>query len=227
MCLIVLAWRVHPSFPLVVAANRDEFHARPAAAVSFWSDRPGILAGRDLEALGTWMGVSRAGRFAAVTNYRGAGEPRAAESRGALVSRFLADGQAPAEYMTGLRDNAALYSGFNLLAADRNNLWWISNRDGAPRALVPGIYGLGNLLLDSPEVEPAKERLRSALEPAPAVDSLFTVLAESRILNEEYGTRCSTVMLRAKDDRIRYAERSFGPDGAEGETLQFDFTVKN
>jgi len=224
MCLIVLAWRVHPSFPLVVAANRDEFHARPAAAVSFWGDRPGILAGRDLEAFGTWMGVSRAGRFAAVTNYRGAREPRAAESRGALVSRFLANGQAPAEYMTGLRENSALYSGFNLLAADRDNLWWISNRDGAPRPLVPGIYGLGNLLLDSPEVEPAKERLRSALEPAPAVDSLFTVLAESRILNEEYGTRCSTVMLRAKDDRIRYAERSFGPDGAEGETLQFDFS---
>ena len=223
MCLIVLAWRVHPSFPLVVAANRDEFHARPAAAASFWSDRPGILAGRDLEALGTWMGVSRAGRFAAVTNYRGAREPRAAESRGALVSRFLADGPAPAEYMAGLRENAALYSGFNLLAADRNDLWWISNRDGAPRALVPGIYGLGNLLLDSPEVEPAKERLRSALEPAPAVDALFTLLAASRILNEEYGTRCSTVMLRAKDDRIRYAERSFGADGAEGETLQFDF----
>ncbi len=223
MCLIVLAWRVHPSFPLVVAANRDEFHARPAAAASFWSDRPGILAGRDLEALGTWMGVSRAGRFAAVTNYRGAREPRAAESRGALVSRFLADGPAPAEYMAGLRENAALYSGFNLLAADRNDLWWISNRDGAPRALVPGIYGLGNLLLDSPEVEPAKERLRSALEPAPAVDVLFTLLAASRTLNDEYGTRCSTVMLRAKDDRIRYAERSFGADGAEGETLQFDF----
>ncbi len=227
MCLIVLAWRVHPSFPLVVAANRDEFHARPAAAVSFWSERPGILAGRDLEALGTWMGVSRAGRFAAVTNYRGAREPRAAESRGALVARFLADGQAPAEYMAHLRQNSALYSGFNLLAADRSDLWWISNRDGAPRALEPGIYGLGNLLLDSPEVEPAKERLRSALEPAPAVDSLFTILAESRILNEEYGTRCSTVMLRAKDDRVRYAERSFGPDGAEGETLQFDFAVKN
>ncbi len=223
MCLIVLAWRVHPRFPLVVAANRDEFHARPAAAASFWSDRPGILAGRDLEALGTWMGVSRAGRFAAVTNYRGAREPRAAESRGALVSRFLADGPAPAEYMTGLRENSGLYSGFNLLAADRNNLWWISNRDGAPRALAPGIYGLGNLLLDSPEVEPAKARLRGALEPAPAVDALFTVLAASRILNQEYGTRCSTVMLRAEDDRIRYAERSFAPDGAEGETLQFDF----
>jgi len=225
MCLIVLAWRAHPDFPLIVAANRDEFHARPAAAAAFWSDRPEILAGRDLEARGTWMGVSRSGRFAAVTNYRGAREPRAAESRGALVARFLENGQAPGKYIKGINGN--LYSGFNLLAADGEELWWISNRDGAPRRLAPGIYGLGNLLLDSPEVEAAKERLRSAIDPAPAVDSLFTVLAESRILNEEYGTRCSTGMLRAKDDRVRYAERSFGADGAEGETLQFDIPVRS
>ena len=225
MCLIVLAWRVHRSFPLVVAANRDEFHARPAAAAAFWSDRPGILAGRDLEAHGTWMGVSRAGRFAAVTNYRGAREPRAAESRGALVSRFLANDQAPAEYVTGLRERSALYSGFNLLAADHHDLWWISNRDGAPRGLAPGIYGLGNLLLDSPEVEAAKERLRGAIDPAPAVDSLFALLAESRILNEQYGTRCSTVLLESQDRRMRYAERSFDAHGAEGETLQFDVPV--
>jgi uncharacterized protein with NRDE domain len=89
MCLIVLAWRVHPDFPLVVAANRDEFHARPADPAAFWTDRPGILAGRDLEARGTWMGVARGGRFAAVTNYRGAREPSAKHSRGALVTGFL------------------------------------------------------------------------------------------------------------------------------------------
>jgi len=225
MCLIVLAWRAHPDFPLIVAANRDEFHVRPAAAAAFWSDHAEILAGRDLEARGTWMGVSRSGRFAAVTNYRGAREPRAAKSRGALVSRFLENSQAPGKYMEGIK--GSLYSGFNLLAADRNDLWWISNRDGAPRRLAPGIYGLGNLLLDSPEVEAAKQRLRSAIDPAPAVDSLFTVLAQSRIVNEEYGTRCSSVMLRAKEDRVRYAERSFGADGAEGETLQFDIPARS
>src|SRR6188474_3860848 len=99
MCLIVLAWRVHAELPLIVAANRDEFHARPAAPAAFWEDQPGILAGRDLEARGTWMGISRGGKFAAVTNYRGGTEPRAAQSRGSLVSAFLANGQPPAHYI--------------------------------------------------------------------------------------------------------------------------------
>lgn len=221
MCLIVLAWRVHRSFPLVVAANRDEFHARAAAAAQFWSDQPGILAGRDLEARGTWMGVSRAGRFAAVTNYRGAQEPRAVESRGALVSRFLQQSSSPADFLGTIRGDQ--YSGFNLLAADGGELWWTSNRDSVPRRLEPGIYGLGNLLLDSPEVEPAKERLRGALDPGPAVEALFGVLAPARIVNPQYGTRCSTVMLRASEGGIRYAERSFDADGGEGETRQFEF----
>src|SRR5919108_6152369 len=176
MCLIVVAWRVLPDFPLVVAANRDEFHARPAARAAFWDDHPQILAGRDLEARGTWMGVSRSGRFAAVTNYRGAREPRAVESRGALVSRFLSSAQKPGPYVTSLQND--LYSGFNLLACDGEELWWLSNRDSAPRRLEPGIYGLGNLLLDSPEVAPAKECFRAALAPAPAVESLFEVLRE-------------------------------------------------
>src|SRR5258706_13356311 len=174
MCLIVLAWRAHPDFPLVVAANRDEFHARPADPAAFWADHPGILAGRHLGARGTWMGVSRGGRFAAVTNYRGAREPRAIESRGALVSRFLSNEQKPDAYMKGLKGDS--YSGFNLLAADGEELWWMSNRDGAPRKLEPGVYGLGNLLLDSPEVEPAKARFRAAIDPAPAAEPLLTVL---------------------------------------------------
>jgi len=217
MCLIVLAWRAHPDFPLVVAANRDEFHARPAAPAQFWDDHPAILAGRDLEARGTWMGVSRTGRFAAVTNYRGGTEPRAVESRGALVSRFLLKGEKP--------DPAKkdLYSGFNLLTADSDELWWLSNRDSAPRKLAPGIYGLGNLLLDSPEVEPAKERFRGAIDPAPAIEPLFTVLAASKILNQQYGTRCATILLREKSGRVRYAERSFDPDGNDGETRHFEF----
>lgn len=220
MCLIVLAWRVHPERPLIVAANRDEFHARRAAPAAFWDDHPEILAGRDLEARGTWMGVSRTGRFAAVTNYRGAREPRAIESRGALVSRFLSNGQKPEAYVKGLQKD--LYSGFNLLAADGAELWWISNRDSAPRSLAPGIYGLGNLLLDSPEVDTAKRRFREALEPAPAVEPLFAVLEQARILNPEYGTRCSTVLV-ATESSVRYAERSFAADGAPGDTLHYEF----
>jgi uncharacterized protein with NRDE domain len=219
MCLIVLAWRAHPDYPLIVAANRDEFHARPAAPAAFWDDQPGILAGRDLEARGTWMGVSRSGRFAAVTNYRGAKEPRAAESRGALVSRFLESSVAPGQYVEGLREN--LYSGFNLLATDGKELWWMSNRNGTPRRLEPGIYGLGNALLDSGDVEPAKRAFAEVIREAPGVESLFTVLGEARIVNPEYGTRCSTVLL--KDARTRYAERGFDRAGEAQDTRHFEF----
>lgn len=225
MCLILLAWQALPDYPLAVAANRDEYHGRPAAPAAFWHDKPAVLAGRDLEAKGTWMGVSRGGRFAAVTNYRGAREPSARESRGALVSRFLEGGEAPAAYVASVAERAAAYSGFNLLASDGEELWWISNRDGAPRRLAPGVYGLGNLLLDSPGLEADKARFREVLETAPATDALFAVLGPACIVNPEYGTRCSTVMLLGRDRRLRYAERSYAPDGAEGETLQFQFTA--
>lgn len=217
MCLIVLGWKAHEHYRLIVAANRDEFHARRAAPAAFWQDRPDILAGRDLQAMGTWMGVSRDGRFAAVTNYRGAREPAAAESRGALVTGFLANGIAPAAYIADLQRKATLYSGFNLLACDRDELWWLSNRDGTPRRLDPGFYALGNLLLDSPEVQTIKGRVAETL---PAVEPLFTVVGEARIVNPEYGTRCSTVLLDTGKER-RYSERSFSPDGTEGETRHF------
>jgi len=222
MCLILLAWRAHPALVLAVAANRDEFHGRKAAPAAFWQDRPAILAGRDLEAMGTWMGVSRGGRFAAVTNYRGAREPSAQESRGALVTRFLEGNDPPGSYFSELSVRKEKYSGFNLLASDGEELWWMSNRDGAPRRLDPGIYGLGNLLLDSPEVEPDKARFRAVLEAAPGMEPLFGTLAPAKIVNPQYGTRCSTVLLKGST-RVRYAERSYGPDGSEGETLRFEF----
>ena len=221
MCLILLAWRAHPELALAVAANRDEFHARPAAAAAFWSDRPAILAGRDLEAKGTWMGAARSGRFAAVTNYRGAREASAAESRGALVTKFLESDGAPGGYMKSLFPEK--YSGFNLLACDGEELWWMSNRDGAPRRLEPGIYGLGNLLLDSPEVEPDKGRFRAVLDIAPGVEPLFGTLEPARIVHPQYGTRCSTVFLRSNSGRVSYSERTYSPDGAEGETVRFEF----
>jgi uncharacterized protein with NRDE domain len=218
MCLILVAWKAPEANPLVVAANRDEFHSRPAAPAAFWDDKPAILAGRDLEARGTWMGVSRNGRFAAVTNYRGAREPRAAHSRGALVTRFLESSQSAADYAGELVSRFSLYSGFNLLVADGEALWWLSNRGGEPRSLEPGIYGLGNALLDSPDVEPRKLRFAQALESGAAVEPLFSVLAEARIIDPVYGTRCSTVFFGR-----RYAERSFSADGAEQDTVHYVF----
>jgi uncharacterized protein with NRDE domain len=217
MCLILLAWETDAEHPLVVAANRDEFHGRPAAPAAFWDDHPGILAGRDLEARGTWMGISRGGRFAAVTNYRGAREPRAAESRGNLVSRFLGGTQKPEGYVRAVAEKAASYSGFNLLVSDGAELWWMSNRDGAPRRLEPGIYGLGNALLDSPDVEPRKRGFAQRLSAGIAMEPLFSVLSEARILDPVYGTRCSTVHFGR-----RYSERAFSPDGVEQETLHYE-----
>ena len=217
MCLIVLGWHVLPDHPLIVAANRDEFHARPASAAAFWPEQPAILAGRDLQAKGTWMGVSRSGRFAAVTNFRGATEPSAAHSRGALAVGFLERNSSPEKYMKGLQ--GSMYSGFNFLAGDGEELWSMSNRDGPPRRLEPGIYGLGNTLLDAPEVDRPKERFKGAM--GPAVEPLFSLLAESKIVNPLYGTRCSTVLVM--NGRTRYAERSFAPDGEAQDTVHYEF----
>jgi uncharacterized protein with NRDE domain len=214
MCLILVAWQVHRDYPLVVAANRDEFHGRPAARAAFWDDKPEILAGRDLQARGTWMGVSRTGRFAAVTNYRGGTEPSAGESRGALVTRYLEGAEVPQ-----LAERKAAYSGFNLLAADGRALWWLSNRDGAPRRLEAGWYGLGNLLLDSPEVEEHKARFRKS---PTSLEPLLRALEPARIVDERYGTRCSSVLLQGAD--TCFAERAFGRDGSEEPTLRYEFS---
>ncbi|MSQ49757.1 MAG: NRDE family protein [Betaproteobacteria bacterium] len=221
MCLILLAWRQHPQFPLIVAANRDEFHARPAERAGFWKDHPEILAGRDLEAQGSWMGVSRTGRFAAVTNYRGGRDPKAAESRGALVTGFLRGDLAPGEYLANLKPSN--YSGFNLLLADRDQLWCLSNREGGGRRLEVGLYGLGNYFLDTPEVAEPKNRFFQAINPAPSMEPLFSVLATSKIVAPEYGTRCSTVLIRGNDGIERYAERSFDTVGTDGSTVRYEF----
>ena len=217
MCLILVAWKVHPEIPLAVAANRDEFHARPAARAAYWQDQPGVLGGRDLQAGGTWMAVSRGGRFAAVTNYRGGTEPGAAESRGSLVTRFLA-GTAVAE----LAERKSAFSGFNLLASDGASLWWLSNRDSETRELAPGWYGLGNLLLDSPDVGQHKQRF---MDSPLALEPLFSTLAPARIVNERYGTRCSSVLL-LRGSAMRFAERAFDAGGAEQETLHYEWSAR-
>jgi len=221
MCLIVLAWHARPDFPLVVAANRDEFHARPAERAGFWRDHPQILGGRDLEAHGSWMGVSRSGRFAAVTNCRGGRDANAAESRGALVAGFLANDFSSEAFVEKTEKSKNNYSGFNLLVADRKDLWWLSNRNGDGRKLEPGFYALGNLLLDTPEVLDVKSRFQGT---GLALESLFGLLATAKIVAPEYGTRCSTVLLSRADGRTQFAERSFHPSGADGSTMRYEFS---
>jgi uncharacterized protein with NRDE domain len=162
MCLLVLAWRSHPRYRLVIAANRDEFHARPAAALGPWNDAPGIVGGRDLQAGGAWFAIDQDRRCGIVTNFREFGRRRrSAPSRGGLIPSYLGTGETPAEYLRGLETDAPGYSGFNLLLADRDSLWYASNRaDQFARELPPGNYGLSNEFLDTPWPKLVRVRAR-------------------------------------------------------------------
>jgi uncharacterized protein with NRDE domain len=191
MCLLVMAWRAHPHYRLIVAANRDEFHARPTAPMAVWSDAPDILAGRDLTAGGTWLAVDRQRRFGIITNFRDVQARRPeAPSRGGLIPDWLQHGAGPAAFLGQLEPRAQSYAGFNLLLNDADSLWYASNR--APRfaaELAPGLYGLSNLLLDTPwpKLTRVRERFAQWLAadaaagtptPAAASEPLFAMLAD-------------------------------------------------
>lgn len=186
MCLIVFAWKVIPGMPLLAAANRDEFYARPAAPAAWWEDHPDVYAGRDLQGGGTWIGITRNGRFAALTNIRAPAEFRPdAPSRGALVADYLCGNLAAADYLAALAPRAGEYNGFNLLVGDREQLLWYSNRgDGDQRngcALAPGVYGLSNALLDVPwpKVVRAKAQFSSLMCQAAPEDAYFEMLTDT------------------------------------------------
>lgn len=170
MCLILFAHRAHPDYPLLLAANRDEFHQRPTAPARFWEEHPDVLAGRDLQAGGTWMGVSRRGRFAAITNFRDPAQTGPApRSRGELPLNFLLADIGPEQYLRELQGKAGEYAGFNLLLGEGDALWYMSNSGAldarGPRELPPGIYGLSNASLDTPwpKVELGKQVLAQSL----------------------------------------------------------------
>jgi uncharacterized protein with NRDE domain len=242
MCLLVLAWRVHPRYRLVVAANRDEFHERPAAPLAQWSNPPAMIAGRDLRAGGTWLGVEGRHRLGVVTNYRDLQRPEpGAPSRGALIPNYLGQMNGPGAFLKELSAGAKEYSGFNLVLADEHELWYASNRaDSFARALQPGVYGLSNHLLDSPWPKLVRVQQRfSALLKQPEIDSatLFDMLADTEptandtsipagmapdlaralsapfVRHQTYGTRCSTVLLAEETGTTRITERRFDPAG--------------
>jgi uncharacterized protein with NRDE domain len=243
MCLVLLVHDLHPRFRLIVAANRDEFYDRPTAAARHWRDAPTVLAGRDLRAGGTWLGLDRAGRFAAVTNFRqGQREPAARRSRGHLVSDYLTGDIGLPSYMNRVKRDAALYNGFNLLAADARAVMYFSNREGEVRDLAPGVYGLSNHLLDTPwpKVTAGKAALKALTREASVpvlMAELFELLSDraqaaddrlpatgigaewERLLSSAfiasagYGTRSSTVVLLARDGKLAFVERSFGANG--------------
>lgn len=165
MCLLAFAWRATPGLRLALIGNRDEFHARPTAPLHAWEDAPGVIAGRDLAAGGTWCGIGRGGRVAALTNFRSVDPvPTAAPSRGELVTAFLTGNASAAVHARELQARAHRYAGFSLLLADDAELWLVSNRESAARPLAPGIYGLSNAALDAPW--PKLLRARAALASA-------------------------------------------------------------
>jgi len=242
MCLLAIAVGAHPSWPLVIAANRDEFYARPTARAGWWVDAPQVFGGRDLEHGGTWLGVTRHGRIAALTNFRDpAAVKRDAPSRGLLVSGFLRGQESPRHYLEGVRGAAGSYNHFNLVVGESGRLWCLESRTGSIRELTAGVHGLSNALLDTPwpKVERLKTALASHLAAAAAPDpaTLFGYLADCSVAAEaalphtgiapdleralsaafirlpQYGTRCSTVI--GLDDRGRFdiAERSFDASG--------------
>ncbi|RLQ23463.1 NRDE family protein [Seongchinamella sediminis] len=193
MCLILFAHRASDDYPLVVAANRDEFHDRPTAPAQLWQDHPGLLAGRDLQAGGTWMGIHRNGRFAAITNFRDPARTVAApRSRGELTTRFLLGDASPQDFLGELQAAAGDYAGFNLLLGAGDELWYFSNSAtgpaATPRPLAPGIYGLSNALLDTPwpKVERGKQALTGVLA-ARDIDHerLATVVTDRQLASRE------------------------------------------
>ncbi len=240
MCLIVFAWRPSKAQSLIVAANRDEFYARPTRPLSQWEDMPKLYAGRDLEAGGTWMGISAQGRFAAVTNIRDPGQTLGLRSRGELVANFLAGEQSPDDYVAEMAVRAGEYAGFNLLAGDARQLYYLNSADPMPRLLGEGVYGLSNAGLDTPWPkllkaraaltaqldDPQPEALLKLLRDAePAADTelpetgvgLVTekLLSSVFIASPNYGTRASTVLIVNADGTRQMIEHSFGPQGGQ------------
>lgn len=240
MCLIVFAWRpAHPQ-PLIVAANRDEFYARPAQALAQWPDAPQVYAGRDLEAGGTWLGVTASGRFAALTNIRDPAQSPGSRSRGELVADFLAGEQSPEAYMAEVAERAHQYTGFNLLLGITGALYYLNSLEAVPRRLEQGVYGLSNAGLDTPWPKLRKARAALATQVAdPQPSALLTLLRDGEpaalgelpetgvglatetllssvfIASAHYGTRASTALIVEADGRQRMIERSFGVNGVQ------------
>jgi uncharacterized protein with NRDE domain len=252
VCLIVLAWRARADLPLAVAANRDEWRDRAAAAAHWWPDSPFLLAGRDLKARGTWMGLTLSGRFAAVTNFRDPADKRStALSRGTLVTEFLLGSEAAPDFLGRLRARVREYNGFNLVLGDPHGLYYFGSREGAVREIEPGVHGLSNHVLDEPwpKVTRGRHAMTTALGATDPSSGLFEMLSDTRgvpdeelpetgvgldwerrlasplITGPDYGTRASTVVLLSGDGKATFEERTRGADGSVTQTAAYEFQV--
>ena len=255
MCLLLIGNRVHPEYPLVVAANRDEYYHRPTQPAGFWNEHPALLAGRDLEKGGTWFGIDTTGRLAAVTNYREPPGPESGRrSRGFLVRDYLTGVETAAKYLAEVSDDLKAYDGFNLIAGDQDNLLFLSTYVKEPVVLGEGIHGISNGALDFPwpKVILGKARLEQLLRAsaAPDQEELLELLADRNIPDitskpasdpdpetermlvpifvhgENFGTRSSTILICDRRGRIRFIEKSFDEEGNATGMLIFEFDVE-
>ncbi len=253
MCLLIIAYKIHPKYRLIVAANRDEYYARPTCFLNFWSENPDIIAGRDLKSMGTWLGITRKGRFSAVTNYR---DPKAVKegrpSRGLLVKGFLESDMNAEKYLSFVKKESSKYNPFNLIVGDREGLWYYSNRADI-RKLKPGIYGLSNHLLDTPwpKVRKAKQEIKKIIEKEIKeidVEKIFSVLKDKSmppdhelpdtgvgyekermlapifIESPDYGTRSSSVIL-VEEKAIHFYEADYIPNSSKEVRLEFHILI--
>ncbi|MEN8263383.1 MAG: NRDE family protein [Nitrospirota bacterium] len=254
MCLLLCAHKSHPGYPLIIAANRDEFHARPASEAQYWNDEPSILAGKDLQAGGTWLGITKYGRIAAVTNYHEHTlNPLPPQSRGALVSDFLRSEAPPQEYAEHLIRNGRDYQGFTLVFGTVETLFYYSNRSNEYGQIKPGIHGLSNHLFNdnSWKVSKGGAFLKDLLSRPDSIspEDLFTLLSDRTraprnalsghgyetekeglyssifISGKEFGTRCSTAIIIDNGGNVRFSERTFSPEGLVGKTVEYEFSL--
>ena len=250
MCLVVFAWQAHPEYKLILAANRDEFHGRPSQEAHWWPDSPEVLAGRDLQAGGTWLAIAKSGRFATVTNYREQQQARGGlRSRGEIATKFVSGSDDAMTYVSSMA--ADHYAGVSVLVADSDTICYTSNRGDDPVSLAPGVYGLSNASLDTPwsKLLRTKEALTTLIDsdnvnstellrlladktPAPSAEvengelpfNLARALTAPFIVSESYGTRCSTTLLYSNDERIEFCERRFDPGGGASGDSNFSFS---
>jgi uncharacterized protein with NRDE domain len=256
MCLILLAIRKHPKYKLVLLANRDEYYERPSEVSQFWEEVPHLLAGRDLIAGGTWLGITRNGRIAAITNYRDPSSVKAkAPSRGNLVSLFLSRAMEPNAYVDLIRNERDRYNGFNLILGKTDLLYWYSNRTDRIVPLFQGVYGLSNHLLNTPwpKVARAKRLFEEILHgrTSPSTEALFHLLQDKKrppdnrlprtgvplewerilspifITSPTYGTRSSTIILIDNEDYVTFVERTFNGRPKPVSTCEFEFVLES
>jgi uncharacterized protein with NRDE domain len=256
MCLILFSFQRHAKYPLILAGNRDEFYEREAQQAHFWESDPSLLAGKDLRAGGTWLGVSEKGEFGAVTNYRDLRNPINGErSRGEIIPEFLTQNGSAKEKLKQVKANYAKYSGFNLLAGSAGELYYLNNIDNQFQTVEPGIYGISNAFLDTswPKVKKAKTAFTEAITsntinrkkifrflqnstPFPQEklpDTGLTTEMEKAvspifIKTENYGTRCSTLLTIDHNGQIHFTEKTYPFNGDVTESVkEFNFKIES